>query len=158
MCSGFPKKSCSNKKIERDDNSKKGHHALAGHQFKPSDCGDKHHEAHCGRDEESAFNLIHGEPPPLLKQRMKRCAPDSYVVCTKRYFWKIKFGAADVFSTRLVDRSVKNRAMHAGCFQTELIAQAFAICGEEQFASYRSRSAQSCCAATFLPRGSCQSG
>jgi hypothetical protein len=26
---GFPKRSCSNKKIERDDDSKKSHHALA---------------------------------------------------------------------------------------------------------------------------------
>src|SRR5436853_2007713 len=27
---GFPKRSCSNKKIERDDDSKKSHHALSG--------------------------------------------------------------------------------------------------------------------------------
>jgi hypothetical protein len=28
VCSGFPKRSCSNKRIERDDDSKKSHHAL----------------------------------------------------------------------------------------------------------------------------------
>jgi hypothetical protein len=28
VCSGFPKRSCSNKRIERDDDSKKSHLAL----------------------------------------------------------------------------------------------------------------------------------
>ncbi|MDI4236538.1 M24 family metallopeptidase [Bradyrhizobium sp. Arg237L] len=46
MDTGFPKRSCSNKKIERDDDSKKNHHALVSQKAKnihrrelPWDCG-----------------------------------------------------------------------------------------------------------------------